>query len=92
MRSIGGVFDFYVFSGPEPESITQQLTSLIGRTFMPPYFSLGFQLARWNYANLDDMKRVVESNLAAGILYTGIVFKLNHLFIINRYTIGCPVC
>ena len=66
MRSIGGVFDFYVFSGPEPESVTQQLTSLIGRPFMPPYFALGFQLARWNYLDLDDMKRIVESNLAAG--------------------------
>jgi hypothetical protein len=36
---------------------------------MPPYFSLGFQLARWNYLNLDDMKRVVESNIAAGMFY-----------------------
>jgi alpha-glucosidase (family GH31 glycosyl hydrolase) len=67
MRSIGGIFDFYVFSGPEPESITQQFTSLVGRPFHIPYFSLGFQLARWNYKNLDDMKRVVESNIAAGI-------------------------
>ena len=69
IRTIGGVFDFYVFSGPEPESITQQFTSLVGRPFMLPYFGLGFQLARWGYKDLADMKKIVESNLAAGTFF-----------------------
>jgi alpha-glucosidase (family GH31 glycosyl hydrolase) len=66
-RSIGGIFDFYFFSGPEPESVTQQYVSLVGYPMMVPFWSLGFQLSRWEYKDLADMKRIVSRNLAAGI-------------------------
>ena len=31
-----------------------------GRPFMPPYWALGFQISRYGYKNLDDMKGVLE--------------------------------
>jgi len=67
LRSIGGIFDFYFFSGPEPETVVQQYTALVGLPVMIPYWSLGFQLSRWDYKDLNDMKRVVQRNLDAGI-------------------------
>ncbi|CAF0715427.1 unnamed protein product [Brachionus calyciflorus] len=67
LRSIGGIFDFYFFSGPTPESVAQQYTSLVGHPIMIPYFSLGFQLSRWEYKDLNDMKKIVQRNLDAGI-------------------------
>lgn len=67
LRSIGGIFDFYFFSGPTPESVVQQYTALVGHPVMIPYFSLGFQLSRWEYQDLDDMKKIVKRNLDAGI-------------------------
>lgn len=67
LRSIGGIFDFYFFSGPKPEAVVQQYTSLVGHPIMIPYYSLGFQLSRWDYKDLDDMKRIVERNIKAGI-------------------------
>jgi alpha-glucosidase (family GH31 glycosyl hydrolase) len=57
-RTIGGLLDF---SGPEPETVEQQYTGLIRRTFMPPYFALGFQLIRrWGYKNTEDIRQVIE--------------------------------
>ncbi|CAF3630946.1 unnamed protein product [Adineta steineri] len=67
MRTIGGILDFFVFLGPKPEQVIQQYTWLIGRSILPPYWSFGFQLARWDYGNLTHMKRVVQRNLDAGI-------------------------
>jgi len=43
LRTIGGILDFFLFLGPKPEQVIEQYTSLIGRTFLPHYWSLGFQ-------------------------------------------------
>lgn len=45
-RTIGGVFDFYFFLGPKPSDVVSQYNDLVGTPFMPPYWSLGFQLCR----------------------------------------------
>ncbi|CAF0745626.1 unnamed protein product [Didymodactylos carnosus] len=67
MRTIGGILDFYVFMGPQPEAVIQQYTWLVGRSILPPYWSLGFQLSRWDYSNLTHMKNIVKRNLDKGI-------------------------
>lgn len=59
-RTIGGVLDFYMFLGPTPENVIQQYTEAIGRPYMPPYWSLGFQLCRWGYNSIDVLKKTVE--------------------------------
>ena len=48
-KTIGGVLDFYFFSGPEPESVVKQYTSLVGLPFMVPYFSLGLLKMKLNF-------------------------------------------
>ncbi|CAF1394494.1 unnamed protein product [Rotaria sordida] len=67
IRTIGGILDFFVFLGPTPEHVIQQYTWLIGRTILPPYWSLGFQLSRWDYSNITHMKNIVKRNRDAGI-------------------------
>lgn len=67
LRTIGGVLDFFVFLGPTPEEVIQQYTWLVGRTIFPPYWSLGFQLSRWDYSNLTHMQHIVKRNRDAGI-------------------------
>ena len=67
MRTIGGILDFFIFLGPKPEQVIEQYTWLIGRTILPPYWSLGFQLSRWDYSNLTHMKNIVKRNRDIGI-------------------------
>ena len=40
-RTTGGVLDFYFFPGPTPAAVMEQLTAVVGRPYMPPYWSLG---------------------------------------------------
>ncbi|KAM6932993.1 sucrase-isomaltase, intestinal [Xenentodon cancila] len=68
-RTIGGILDFYILFGDTPEHVVHEFLELIGRPVIPPYWSLGFQLSRWNYGNLSVVKETVERNRAVGLPY-----------------------
>ncbi len=57
---IGGILDFYIFVGPEPESVIRQYHEVIGNPYMPPYWALGWHQCRWGYANLSEVQNVVQ--------------------------------
>ncbi|MES1917048.1 MAG: hypothetical protein MHM6MM_008809, partial [Cercozoa sp. M6MM] len=60
-RAIGGVLDFIVAVGDSPASVTRQLQSVFGRPTMPPLWSLGFQVCRYGFKNLEEVQDVVDN-------------------------------
>uniref|UniRef100_A0A0N5ARH1 P-type domain-containing protein n=1 Tax=Syphacia muris TaxID=451379 RepID=A0A0N5ARH1_9BILA len=66
-RTIGGILDIFFLPGPTPEEVVKQFEMLVGKPFMPAYFALGFQLSRYGYKDLDDMKAAVDRTINAGI-------------------------
>ena len=71
-RTIGGVLDFYVFTGPSGDDVTAQYTAVIGRPHVPPYWALGYHLCRWGYGGSAGMKEVIDRNRALGIPYVSV--------------------
>lgn len=78
-RVIGGILDFYIFLGDTPEQVVQQYQELTGRPAMPSYWSLGFQLSRWNYGSLDAVKEVVKRNRDARIPFDAQVTDIDYM-------------
>ncbi|GAA30540.2 lysosomal alpha-glucosidase [Clonorchis sinensis] len=66
-RTIGGILDFFIFTGPDPMDVTAQYLSLIGHPLLPPYWSLGFHLCRFGYRDSEEVANTVERNIKAGI-------------------------
>lgn len=47
-RIVGGNIDLYILAGPTPRRVLDQLTALIGRPVMPPYWSLGLMQSKYD--------------------------------------------
>ncbi|KAL9658384.1 hypothetical protein ABK040_015704 [Willaertia magna] len=59
-RTIGGVIDLYIFTGPTPDQVLASYHSLIGKPQLPAYFSMGWNHCRYGYKTLDEVKTVVQ--------------------------------
>ncbi|XP_041063278.1 lysosomal alpha-glucosidase isoform X1 [Carcharodon carcharias] len=66
-RTIGGVLDFYIFMGPDPNSVIQQYLEVIGLPAMVPAWGLGFHLCRWGYGSSNATWEVVKEMRKAGM-------------------------
>ncbi|CAG9560936.1 unnamed protein product [Danaus chrysippus] len=85
-RSVGGVLDFLVMMGPSPSQVVSQLTSLIGRPFMPPYWALGFHLCKYDYGSLKTTREVMQRNIDAGIPLDAQWNDLDYMSTANDFT------
>ncbi|XP_046554565.1 lysosomal alpha-glucosidase-like [Haliotis rubra] len=66
-RTIGGVLDFYIFLGPSPADVVSQYTEMIGRSFMPPYWSMGYHQCRWGYTTAQKTQDIANKLTKAGM-------------------------
>lgn len=87
-RTIGGGLDFFVFLGPKPEDVVKQYTGVIGRTMMPAYWSLGFQISRYGYTGTNDIREVVERTHNAGIPQDVQYADIDHMDNQADFTLG----
>lgn len=79
-RTIGGIFDFYIFLGPKPEDIVKEYTQAVGRPLLPTYWSLGFHLCRWPYNTTQNLENVISRNQQAGIPQDVQTIDIDHMF------------
>lgn len=60
-RTTGGILDFYIFLGPDPNLVVQQYQQVIGFPAMPPFWGLGFHLCRWGYETSNQTWETVKA-------------------------------
>ncbi|CAA7262383.1 unnamed protein product [Cyclocybe aegerita] len=75
-RMIGGVLDFYFFSGPTPNEVIEQFGALIGLPTWQPAWGFGFHLCRWGYKDLNETReqviRMREANIPLEVMWNDI--------------------
>jgi alpha-glucosidase len=58
--TLGGELDYYLFAGPTPAAVVEQLTRVTGRPALPPLWSLGYHQSRWSYASDSELQAIAE--------------------------------
>lgn len=75
-RAIGGVLDFYFFSGPSPQKVIEQYGELVGLPTWQPAWGFGFQLCRWGYRDINETREQVtkmrEANIPLEVMWNDI--------------------
>ncbi|KZT24332.1 glycoside hydrolase family 31 protein [Neolentinus lepideus HHB14362 ss-1] len=66
-RLLGGILDFYFFSGPTPQTVIEQYGEVVGLPTWQPVWGFGFHLCRWGYHTVNDTRDVVIAMREAGI-------------------------
>jgi alpha-glucosidase len=73
--------DIIIFRG-SAKDIVQDLASLVGKTFLPPLWALGFHQSRWSYKTqdvvLDVARRFRKENLPADVIHLDIHYMDNY--------------
>jgi alpha-glucosidase len=85
----GGEVNYYFFAGPTPAKIVQDFTALVGRTKLPPLWTLGFQQSRYSYEPEERVYEVAKTfrdkKIPVDAIYLDIDYQdKNTPFTINR--------
>ena len=85
----GGELNYYFIAGPEPKKVVEQYTALVGRTPLPPLWSLGYQQSRYSYYPEAEARKIVqtlrEKTIPADAIYLDIDYQQGYApFTINR--------
>jgi alpha-glucosidase len=85
----GGELDYYFFLGPHPKKVLELYTALLGRSPLPPLWTLGYQQSRWSYYPESKVREIAaklrEDKIPADVIYLDIDYqKDNAPFTIDR--------
>ncbi|MBP1918405.1 TIM-barrel domain-containing protein [Youngiibacter multivorans] len=75
----GEDFAVYEIDGKNEDEVVQRFHSIIGRSYVPPKWGLGYFQSRWGYETSKDVRRVKKSFDDLGIPLEGIYLDLDYM-------------
>jgi alpha-glucosidase len=80
--SEGGPLDYYILYGPEPKSVVQTWAWLVGKSPLPPLWSLGYQQSRYSYFPEAEVRRIASrlrsEHIPADVIWLDIDYQLKN--------------
>ena len=86
-KVVGGVFDFFVFVGDSPGHVIREYLELIGKPYLPPLWSLGYQQSRWGYKDANETLNVANNFINSGLLIDGIWNDMDYMHHYNDFSL-----
>ncbi|KAL7670521.1 hypothetical protein ACOME3_005456 [Neoechinorhynchus agilis] len=68
-RTIGGVIDLFIYAGPTSFDVVRQHYNIVQRPHFQPYWAFGFNLCRYGYQSIDEVRQIYERMKLIGFPY-----------------------
>ncbi|CAF0863003.1 unnamed protein product [Brachionus calyciflorus] len=85
-RSMGGIFDIYIFSGPTPVQAIEQYQQTFGLPKLPPYWSLGPQISVKKFKNEEHINQLISNLKNSKLGFDSILVGLEHMINATMFT------
>ena len=79
IRKVGRDLDYYLFVGESVREVVKLFTELVGRTYMPPIWALGFHQSKWSYKNKKEVLEVARKFRKLGIPCDAIHLDIHYM-------------
>jgi alpha-glucosidase len=88
-HSEGGDLIYFFIYGPTPKEVIYEYTKLVGRSYFPPLWALGYQQSRWSYKTERELERIAKEfrkrSIPCDVLYLDIDYMKDYkVFTINE--------
>ena len=79
LTSVNGDLNLYVIDGDDAMDICRQFRRLIGQSYVPPFWGMGYIQSRWGYASESAIREVVREHRERGIPLDGICLDIDYM-------------
>lgn len=83
----GNDFDIYVIDAPTPLEIVKEFRGAIGKSYIPPFWSFGFQQSRWSYPDKATVDSIIENYNKAKIPLDCVYLDIDYMERYKDFTV-----
>ena len=84
----GEDFEIYLIFGETPRAVVREFRSLIGKSYVPPFWAFGFQQSRWSYPDAEAVRDIVRGYDEAGLPLDAVYLDIDYMDHYNRIPTG----
>lgn len=81
-------FDLYIIDGTDTLDIIKQFRELVGRSYIPPKWGMGFGQSRWGYMSAEDIAEVAEQYQKYDIPIDSIYLDIDYMERYKDFTVN----
>ena len=79
LRSVNGNLNLYIITGTDAMDICHQFRQLIGQSYVPPFWGMGYIQSRWGYASDKAIREVVRIHREKDIPLDGVCLDIDYM-------------
>ena len=81
-------YDLYIIYGDTPYEIAKTFRKLIGKSYIAPFWSFGFQQSRWSYYTSKDVQAVINGYRENGFPLDAVYLDIDYMESFKDFTVS----